>query len=234
MSALDVFAAVGSAAALLVAWKLRWLSATGIAAAVVVGGSLWAGAGPAYLLLLLFFFASSSALSRSLGDRASGRRGRTAVQVLANGGVAAAAALAGLAGLLPSAEYAVAGALAAAMADTWATELGTAAGGPTRLISSGRLVTPGASGGVSWPGTAAGGTAATLLGLAAAAVTSGPSVAQWPLVTVVAGMLGMTVDSLLGATLEDRVPWVDNQVVNLFGTSAGAAAGWGVAAALGL
>lgn len=206
-------------------------------AAVVVGAALWAGAGAAFLLLLLFFFATASALSRSLDSTSTGREdrtGRTAAQVFANGGVATAAALTGLSGLLPGAPFAVAGALAAAMADTWATELGTSAGWPTRLISSGRLVPPGASGGVSWPGTAAACVASALFGLVAAALVTGPSVVLWATVTVVAGALGMTIDSLLGATLEGRLGWMNNQTVNLVGTAAGALAGWATAAVLGL
>jgi uncharacterized protein (TIGR00297 family) len=198
---------------------------------------MWVGAGAAFLLLLLFFFATSSALSRSLDAQplsATGRSGRTAVQVLANGGVAAAAALAGLTGFLPGAQFAVAGALAAAMSDTWATELGTAAAWPTRLISSGQLVSPGSSGGVSWPGTAAACVASVLLGVVAASLTSHPPMVLWPAVTLPAGMFGMTIDSLLGATLEGRVARVDNQAVNLFGTTAGALAGWAAAGALGL
>jgi len=206
-------------------------------AAVVVGAALWVGAGAAFLLLLLFFFATASALSRSLDSTSTGREdrtGRTAAQVFANGGVATAAALTGLSGLLPGAPFAVAGALAAAMADTWATELGTSAGWPTRLISSGRLVPPGASGGVSWPGTAAACVASALFGLVAAALVTGPSVVLWATVTVVAGALGMTIDSLLGATLEGRLGWMNNQTVNLVGTAAGALAGWATAAVLGL
>lgn len=237
MSGLDRIAVAASVLALAAAWRFGWLSGTGIVAAAVIGGAVWIGAGAAYLLLLLLFFATSSALSRSLDTpppAASGRPGRTAVQVVANGGVATVAALTGLAGILPGFQFAVVGALAAAMSDTWATELGTAAAWPTRLISSGRQVSPGSSGGVSWPGTAAACIASLLLGLVAAGLTHDPSVGLWPAVTVPAGLFGMSIDSLLGATLENRVVWMDNQAVNLFGTAAGALAGWGVAGALGL
>jgi len=231
VNGLDLVAATASAIALAAAWRLQWLSVSGIFAAAVIGVALWVGAGPAFLILLLFFFATSSALSRSLDGQGSGR---TAVQVLANGGIAALASLAGAAGLLPGAQFAVAGALATAMSDTWATELGTVAAWPTRLISDGRPVSPGASGGVSWPGTAAAGVASLLFGLVAAGLTRDPSVGLWPAVTVPAGMFGMTVDSFLGATLEDRVVWIDNQAVNLAGTAAGALAGWVAARALGI
>lgn len=237
MSGLDPIAAAASVLALGAAWRFRWLSGSGILVAAAVGAALWVGAGAAFLLLLLVFFATSSALSRSLDAQSSSkteRSGRTAVQVLANGGVATVAALAGMAGFLPGAPFAVAGALAAAMSDTWATELGTAAAWPTRLISNGQLVSPGSSGGVSWPGTAAACIASLLLGLVAAALTLDPPVVLWPAVTVPAGMFGMTIDSLIGATLEDRVAWMDNQAVNLFGTAAGALAGWVAAGWLGL
>ena len=122
MSGLDLTAAAASVLALGAARRFRWLSVPGMLAAAGIGATLWLAAGAAFLLMLLVFFATSSALSRSLDAQplaATGRSGRTAVQVLANGGVATLAGLAGLAGLLPGAQFAVAGALAAAMSDTW-------------------------------------------------------------------------------------------------------------------
>ena len=39
----------------------------------------------------------------------------------------------------------------------------------------------------------------------------------------VAGVLGMTVDSILGATAQGKVRWMDNDAVNLIATLIGAA-----------
>src|SRR5437879_12254683 len=86
---------------------------------------------------------------------------RNARQVLANGGVAAAAALTG-------SWPAAAGAIAAAAADTWATEIGSFTPAPPRLVASWESVTRGVSGGITALGSAAGSTGAA--GRAAAAL----------------------------------------------------------------
>jgi uncharacterized protein (TIGR00297 family) len=254
VNAIDTVAALGAVGALILAWRFRWLTQPALLMAAAIGAAVWAGAGTPYVILLFVFFATSSALSHSLdvsgpgetsprSSQAGGRRpqgvrggrtGRSAFQVLANGGVAAVASLAGLAGLLSGAQFAVAGALAAAMADTWATEIGTAAARPTRLITSGEQVPPGSSGGVSWPGTAAAFAATAVLGLTAAALTGDPSAISWLAIMIAAGMFGMAVDSIMGATLEDRVSWVDNQVVNMCGSSGGALAALAIGRAIGM
>ncbi len=236
---MTVLAATAAAATLIIAWRRAWLTPTGLLAAGIVGVAVWVGGGSEALLLLLLFFVSASVLTRSLrgrqrpgGDHAG--RGRNAPQVLANGTAAAAAALLEMAGLLPGAEYAIVGAVASAMADTWATEIGTAAAGSTRLITTGARVAPGRSGGVSWFGTAAALGAASILGAAAALLTPAVSLVGWLLVTIPAGAGGMLIDSLLGATLEPRVRWFDNQTINLVGSACGAAVAWTIARTVGL
>ncbi|NIQ60053.1 MAG: DUF92 domain-containing protein, partial [Gammaproteobacteria bacterium] len=109
------------------------------------------GLGAAVILVL--FFVSSSALSR-LPDGAEARRVRDARQVLANGSVAAVAAA--LMGWSPVAAQAFLGAVAAAAADTWATEIGVRFGGEPRSILSLRRRSPGTSGAVSPLGLLAG------------------------------------------------------------------------------
>lgn len=229
---------LGALAALGV-WRFRWLSPGGGAAAVLVGAGVLAGAGVAGLGLLLFFFVSSSLLTgfhaaakRAVAVARADRTGRSAGQVLANGGVAAAAALLGLAGWAAPAQLALVGSLAAATADTWATEIGTAGRWPTRRIVGWRRVSPGTSGGVSLPGSLAAVAGASLCGVCAALWFEGPS---GPLLRagLCGGVLGTLSDSILGAVLEGRVEWVTNDAVNLAGTLVGAAAGWGAATWLG-
>ena len=164
-------------------------------------------------ILLIVYFVASSLLSRA-GDDAKARRTsgivakggeRDAAQVLANGGVYAAAALASL---VVAGEWPVAvalGALAAATADTWGTEIGTLVGGTPRLVTTWRPAPAGTSGAVSVAGslaTIAGalfiGGLALLLGWPGAAVAAG----------VTGGIMGAAADSLLGATVQAR-RWCD-------------------------
>src|SRR5258705_1983290 len=101
---------------------VRGLTPRGAIAAVAVGvATLW-GFGWRGLLLLLAFFVLSTLLSR----RGTARNER---QVIANGGIAALAALAGNWTWF-------AGAVAAANADTWSTEIERCSRTPPRLITN--------------------------------------------------------------------------------------------------
>jgi uncharacterized protein (TIGR00297 family) len=190
---------------------------------VLVGAAVLWGVGPRGFALLAFFFVTSSVLTRLPGKgrgRDSDRGGRTASQVFANAGVATMVALA--VRWFPDAQGAVAafgGALAAATADTWASEIGEWRGGGTRLVTTWRRVDPGVDGGVSWPGTGA----AVAASVAVAGLAAGLFGATAPVGPILAGgMVGMAVDSLAGATIEGRAPLVRNDAVNWLGTAAGA------------
>ncbi len=212
---------------LVVAGRLRWLTPSGQLAAAVVGLAVLLGSGMLGVALLFVFFLSSSVLSRFRAER-KGRAGepggRSAMQVVANGGVAAGFSLLALAGWVPAAHYALIGALAAATADTWATEIGTAGRWPTWSVIGRGRVASGDSGGVSIPGTLGGIAGAALIGVAAALIArSGAGVDDWVRMGILAGTGGMFVDSILGATLEDRLDFIGNDEVNLGCTLVGSA-----------
>lgn len=116
--------------------------------------------------------------------------------------------------------FAFAGSLATAMSDTLSSEIGVLYGDP-RLITSFEPVPAGTDGGISWQGEVAGLVGAIVVAGLAAGLLGVP--AGGAAVVVVAGMVGMTMDSLLGATVEGRV--IGNQAVNLLGTLSGALAG---------
>jgi uncharacterized protein (TIGR00297 family) len=190
---------------------VKWLTGRGAAAALAVGVATVWGFGWRGFVLLLAFFVSSSLLSE--------KTTRNERQVIANGGVAALAALAG-------SWTAFAGALAAATADTWASEIGRRSHTPPRLITTGQPVPAGTDGGMTLLGTVGG-----IVGAAIVAGLSvllprgmGPGAAHpgwfWAVITV-AGGLGMVLDSLLGATLQGKTRWLDNDAVNLLATLAG-------------
>jgi uncharacterized protein (TIGR00297 family) len=94
------------------------------------------------------------------------------------------------------------GAMAAVNADTWATELGVLSAAAPRLIISGKLVERGTSGGVTLFGYPAALAGAGLIGFAAALFTptvSGPATIG---MCLLAGLLGCSIDSVLGATVQ--------------------------------
>jgi uncharacterized protein (TIGR00297 family) len=190
------------------------LSTSGALAATVVGAASLA-AGWGWGALLLLYFVVSSLLSHAGGAEKSrltegivAKGGtRDATQVLANGGVFALCALA-TAFADPAwtavAGVAAVGALAAATADTWATEIGTLFGGTPRAPLTLRPVPPGTSGGMSAAGTAAMIAGALFIALAARALALTDALA----VVTLAGCVGAMVDTLLGATLQER-RWCD-------------------------
>jgi uncharacterized protein (TIGR00297 family) len=187
------------------AWRARALTASGAAAAALTGALILGLGGWAWAAALLAFFVSSSAISRLFTRRkaaaaakyAKGER-RDWGQVAANGGLAAGLAIAHALGA-GWAWHAALGALAAANADTWATELGVLNRGAPRLITSGRRVAAGTSGGVSPLGIAASLGGAALIGLVG--FLSEGQAALWGAVTL-AGLLGSLGDSWLGATVQ--------------------------------
>jgi uncharacterized protein (TIGR00297 family) len=222
-----------SAAVAFAAYRRAALTRSGAVAAAVVGIVLVL-AGWRWLALVGTFFITSSILTRleaPAGRRSTDRRGRRWHQVAANGGIAVAAAAIYVVTGWPQGFAVAAGAIAAATADTWATEAGRWSRTPPRLITTGRAVAPGASGGVTPTGTVASVAGALLIAAVALALDgaarSGGAGAKLPLAwaawIAIAGTTGSLFDSVLGATVEGRRRWLDNDAVNVAATAWGAA-----------
>jgi uncharacterized protein (TIGR00297 family) len=252
LAALAPFA-IGAAASLAIAYaayRTQSLDAGGALAAVVVGSATYGALGSAGAFVLFAFFFTSIALSRYGRARKRerlvdvGKTGpRDAMQVFANGGIAAACAVFSLHGD-PRFVAAFAGAFAAAAADTWGTEIGTLARAAPRSILTLRPIATGLSGGVTLVGTIA--EVAGALVVACAALTLDRRLF---VVVAIAGVGGAIVDSVLGASLQTLryceqckrpterdphgcgartrivrgVPIVGNDAVNYAATLAGAA-----------
>ena len=250
---IGVLLAAGFATA---AARVRSLTRGGAIAATVVG-TVAVAAGWGWAALLLVYFISSSLLSRfGAAQKASSTAGtiekegaRDAWQVLANGGVFTICMVVSIVAPFPfcdTASFAAVCALSASAADTWATEIGTLVGHAPRSILTLRTMNVGESGGVTisgWLGAAAG---AATVGAAAAIFVPGSSDF---FMVLIAGMIGTTVDSLAGATIQHRrwcdtcgrmtemhvhtcgtmtrhlrgAPWIENDAVNLIATLSGAA-----------
>jgi uncharacterized protein (TIGR00297 family) len=189
---------------------------------------LFVAAGPgAFVALLTLFIVTwvATRVGRSRKQRlgtAERREGRSASQVLANLGAAAICAV--LFAVRGEAWWLLASsaAMAEAAADTVSSELGQAFSRRALLITSLETVPPGTDGGVSIRGTAAGVFAAGIMSAVCAAAGIIPG--HWAPLAAAAGVCGMIVDSLLGASLE-RGGRVGNDVVNFASTVTAAVLG---------
>jgi uncharacterized protein (TIGR00297 family) len=238
------------------AYQRGALTAGGAMWAVVVGTLLFGLGGGVPGLALVGFFLTGTALSRHRKAEKEKLTGgliekgdqRDALQVLANGGPATLFAI--LYALTGQDSFYVGalGALAAATADTWATEIGLLSPTPPRHVLTWQEVPAGTSGAVSssglW-GTFAG---ALFIGVLALLEVS-PGFLGRAVVVAIGGLVGGLGDSLLGATVQERrqclscgdtteqarhscggetvavagIPGVDNDAVNALATAWGGA-----------
>ena len=189
-------------------WR-NLLSLSGSLGAIIIGTLVFGFGGLYWGLVLGVFFISSSLLSQFKKEQkktaaekfAKGSR-RDFAQVMANGSLGAL--LATLYGFVPWPGwfYLFVGVMASVNADTWATELGTLNPQPPRLITTGRFVQPGISGGVSPLGIGASLLGGVLIGLAAGLLFH--ELQWWAglLMGGLGGLVGSLCDSLLGATVQ--------------------------------
>lgn len=208
---------------------LRGVTVNGAVAGCLVTLICFLAGGGALFGAILLVFALTYVATRigrqrkrslSIAERAGGRDG---AQVLANIGCAALAAAAAV--LTPWHPMFLAGsvaALAEAASDTVSSETGKALARTARLITSGQIVGAGADGAISVQGTLAGLMAAAAIGIEACA-TDMLSL-RLVVAATVSGILGMFLDSLLGATAE-RKGWITNNGVNLTSTAFSVVAG---------
>ncbi|HET7585138.1 MAG TPA: DUF92 domain-containing protein [Gemmatimonadaceae bacterium] len=248
------------AAVLVTAAVRRGTLSPGGAAAALPIGTLAAAAGWDWAALLLAFFLPAAAVSALGAERKRSRTGaivakggpRDAAQVVANGGAFALAAVGWLASPSPLWNAAAAGALAAAAADTWGTEIGLLSPAQPRSLATWRVVSAGTSGGVTAAGLGGAAAAALLTGAVSIALGWG---GRAGMAAVAGGLLGAVADSLAGAlaqgrrrcercgTLTERTVhgcgkatvhcggfrWLDNDGVNALATLVGAAAAVAIA-----
>lgn len=239
------------------AWKLGSLSLSGAIGASIVGSVIFGLGGLAWGIQLLTFFITSSLLSKIFREKKSGFHEKFAkgnqrdwAQVLANGGLGSFLVI--LSAVNPDNNwiwYTYLGTLAAVNADTWATEIGVFSPSCPRLITNGKVVEPGTSGGISFLGLFSSLAGSALIGITGMLFTPASERLTLVIAITLAGFLGSLFDSFLGATVQtiyscpvckketERYPnhscgantykvrgwnWLNNDIVNLSASIIGA------------
>jgi uncharacterized protein (TIGR00297 family) len=209
-----------SAAIAAVGYRRESLTLSGVMGALITGTAIFGLGGWEWGILLVAFFFSSSFLSHyrehdkaGLADKFAKGHRRDLGQALANGGVGTILAVVSLFWDDPVLFVAYVGAMAAVNADTWATEIGVLSGRAPRLVTTGRRVDVGTSGGVTRLGLGASAAGAGFVGLLGAGAEALAGRSAHALVAVLAGALagglaGSLFDSLLGATVQ-AIYWCD-------------------------
>jgi uncharacterized protein (TIGR00297 family) len=247
-------AGFGGAARVAGALAPRGAVGGGLFAFSLVGVGGWAWALPGGVFFVLSSLLSAVRAPSEEGDGGEGTE-RTLPQVMANGGVAwlllfvSAVLPPDLLSLRAGCYAGFLGALAAAAADTWATELGVQTAERPLSLRTATRVPAGESGAVSLGGTVAAALGAGSVAVVTVLPVDPPVQASWEALAAVvgAGLVGMGTDSLAGAFLQARYRdpasgrlvetavgrsaspvrgWrgINNETVNLLGTTAGALA----------
>jgi len=223
------------------AFILNWLTLDGSISAVLFGTIAYGLGGMIGAMIILAFFISSSVISKDIiigrdsehPERRQFRRNGN--QVWANGFWFVLFTFLWFISQSELFLIAATASMAAATADTWATEFGGNYNpGTTRLITTFKKVTPGTDGGVSLKGLIAALFGSTFISAVFLFFYAG---VNWKLFLIlsVAGFLGSLTDSWAGAKIQGtafKIPFaraadetgvfVDNDFVNWTGTGAGA------------
>jgi len=223
------------------AWNRKFVSASGAISGYLIGIIVFGSGGWPWITPLVFFFISSSILSH-LHHKAYSNR--NILQILANGGAGAIFAVVYFFWNFPPAIVLYLGAIGAATADTWATEIGFYSKSKPRLVLSKQIVERGVSGGITFLGIVGSAVGALMIGLLGETILN---LNDLLLPLTIAGLAGSLTDSVLGRFVqaqfkchqcgeqtEDRYHcdhktslifgsrWIGNDMVNFINTIVGA------------
>jgi uncharacterized protein (TIGR00297 family) len=232
--------------ALLALWApKKLLTPAGLVHACILGVLIWGTLGWRGYLVVMFYFLVGSAVTRlglaqkqalGIAEKRDGARGPENVWGSAlTGALCALATLALPALTLPGDAVELKSLLllgyvasfSTKLADTCASEVGKAYGQRTFLITTLQPVPRGTEGAVSLEGTLAGVVAAIVI------ATLGWSlglISLWGIgLSTLAALIATNLESVIGATLQTRLAWLTNEIVNGINTTLGATIAIGLA-----
>lgn len=197
------------------AFLLNWLTYDGALAAGIFGTISYGIGNWQIALVALFFFISASLVSKDIAateDSFSIKFRRDGTQVWANGFWLCLWIIIWFMSDVQAFLIASVASIAAATADTWATELGSNIKSKTYLVTNMSKVSAGTDGGISIKGSIAALTSSALI-----AILFWTSINEIPLFVLItitlAGFLGCFIDSYLGARFQGvslRIPFLSN------------------------
>jgi uncharacterized protein (TIGR00297 family) len=227
-------------ALLAVAWQVpkKLLTPAGYLHAWFLGVLIWGCLGwRGYVVIMAYFLAGSAVtrLGKASKEAAGIAEGRSGTRGPENvwGSALTAAVCAGAIALLelaaspiqaerwiPLLALAYVSSLSTKLSDTTASEIGKAYGQNTFLITTLRPVAAGTEGAISVEGTLAGILGSAIIALVGLGVGL---IGPWGIcLCLVSAFVATTVESLIGATLQTRLAWLTNEVVNSINTTIGA------------
>lgn len=195
-----------------ISFLTNWISLEATKAVVILGTIVLGFGGWALAFAVAFFFGTSSYLTTLNGNKVNhssysvkitGDNRRDGYQVWANGFWVAVFCTLWFALNSVAALIAAFGVVAAATADTWATEIGTRNPGETFKITTLEKVEAGTDGGISLKGTLGGVMGALLISLFIFALGIYSPIYFFPAI-LLGGIIGLLIDSFAGAIFLDK------------------------------
>lgn len=241
-----VFALAINLVLLLIAWAVpkKLLTPAGLVHAGILGTILWGTLGWRGYLVMMFYFLVGSVATRigmaqkeaaGIAEKRSGARGPENVWGSALIATLCALGSYGFASfpsiwtptIVSLLLLGYVASMSTKLSDTCASEVGKAYGKHTFLITNLQPVARGTEGAVSLEGTLAG-----VLGSAAIASLAWGLRLIMPLdivICILAAFVATNLESVIGATLQSKIDWLTNEVVNIINTLIGAVIAIGLA-----
>ncbi|XGB40923.1 MAG: TIGR00297 family protein [Nodosilinea sp. LVE1205-7] len=227
----------------------KLLTAAGYRHAWLLGVVIWGAMGwRGYAIVMVYFLLGSTVTRLGMGRKqaagiAEGRSGQRGPENVWGSALTAGLCALAIASLnswppsaltarwLPLLALAYVSSFSTKLSDTTASEIGKAYGQRTFLITTLKPVPAGTEGAVSLEGSLAGiGGSAVIASLAWGIGLITP----WGVVIcLVAALVATTVESWIGATLQNQFPWFTNELVNIINTTVGALLALGLGYGLG-